>query len=523
MKRIFIIFLCLSFLFSITGVTFAANNIVESPNYKVFLNCNPVNIVDTPVTVNNELMLTDTDLLGILGIKLDSKSAIWDTKKTSLTLIYGTTKLIITMGSNKAKLNNKIVLLNATPTAYKGKKYFPVTTIVQVFGKEAAADIYLKCFYIRNNSDFIKTRLLLEKAVATMNSLDRYKQTNNDRNIYTNLADQTKDESSNSSYFEIDRKNENELYYSESMLLNSVFKYYSYVIGRTEYTNSEFGSGLGAWKREIVSEKSFEDHIAGDDYRNYVNLRDVLYAGLQLTSSTDGKSNILKGNIFPICSFQQHDKEYQKMMVPEIKDGSIEIEISKTTNCITRITNHFCYIDETKQSDYFTDILYDKINDGTNIQLPEYIVNDLKVNPAVAEEPTLSINDSEQTVINNLYDTAQMVAIDGGFKEPYDLSTSEAILFIILKDAKSLESFNKLSDNAIKIFINNCIQDNFGEYLGCSNVHGIVVFDKKKYVSADASYRVDPSKLNLSRYSKAVAVNIVKQNKANNTYENYYK
>lgn len=382
MKRLLLLIPCLVIIISISSFAICAINIKEQPNLKVFNNCNQIKLKDVPIKINNEVLLSDTDLLPIIGIRADTNNAIWDAKKKVLTLKSGKTTVIITMGSNKSKLNNKNIILNSTATIYENKRYLPVASIIHAFNKETALDNILPYFYIRSKVDFDNIKKVLDKSISSMNFLISYRMTENTTSTHINISNKTTYTFENTATTEIDRKNKIYFYQGETELLGTISKYYGYTVNKTSYTNSEyFGDGLGKWKADPITEKSFEDYLAGLDYCNSINTRNVLYAGLKLLTSPDNKSLLLKGNIFPLTKFEQNDKTYMKNYAINAKDGSIEIVIDKATNHITSFTKNFSYLDNaTKQRDYNTLFSFDKFNAIKEIKLPNYIVEDQKKN-----------------------------------------------------------------------------------------------------------------------------------------------
>ncbi|HEX2947584.1 MAG TPA: copper amine oxidase N-terminal domain-containing protein [Clostridia bacterium] len=522
MKRFISVILCGIMLLSLSYTCSAAPIVSEKPDLIIYNDCSQFELKDTPITINNVVLLTDNDIFRILGIKVDNKNITWDAKKKTLAFSSGKVKAIVTIGSVKAIINNKNVTLGLSPLMYKNKRYLPVASIIDAFGKVAVQDDILPRYYIRDKSEFNNIKTILEKSISVMNSLESFKISTKSSYTSLDLVNNVTREGKDSSTADVSRKNQIYFYYSEDDLGGKYFKFYYYNVNKTNYSYSEYDNDPGDWGKKPI--KSFEKELAGSDYRNYINARDSLYAILKLSYTPDNKSLIMNANLFPLNNFQQNDKSWMKSYKKQAKDGSIEIVVDTATNYISKVTVRSVYMDATRRSDSTYGCEYGNFNNISEIKLPDYIVEDQKNNSennvAVADEPALS--DSERDAVDTLEDNSALVAVDGGYSEPYGLKVTEAMLFIILKNKGNYDSFNGLSEYAKKTFINECVQDSYGQYLGCEVVHALVVYDGKKYVSSDAGYDSKPSELVIS-ICNGEAVNPVIQDKSKNTYQNYYK
>jgi len=131
------------------------------------------------------------------------------------------------------------------------------------------------------------------------------------------------------------------------------------------------------------------------------------------------------------------------------------------------------------------------------------------------------LSNDEESKIGDLSSSINKVAVNGAWKHPYNLDVTQAIMFIVIKNQNDFDTFSNLSDNAKKVFINQIVQDNYGEYIGCESVYGLVYFKGKIYTGIITGYNTASENVKLEKYDQGFDITIIVQDKKNNSYKNY--
>jgi hypothetical protein len=499
------------------NVSFAAGKIVESPAIKTFISGKQVKFSSAAVTVNGEVLLNYKDLLVKLGIPNDTKHIILDKSKKNLTIVNGKTKIIMTANAAKAKVNNAAKTLNTAPVLYKNQYYIPVKATVQLLGKKYAWDDTEKSIYIQNTSDYNKVKAILDKAVKSTVAVNRY------------IVETSLDSSSKSSgdtfiskiktVSKIDKKN-------MQMTIDSKFQdavsgdetgfYYIY----NGYLYSKY-SFSDKWEKQLLTKEDYEDMIKQFDISEF-EITDTLYCGLTIEEKPKENKINLKGNVYLHIKGDKNDIEPVSTY--------LEISINKSKGLIIGVTHkHTEYQNYSESEDRSLDsstesYTFRDFNGNFIIEVPD----ESKMEFEEESEGTgdnyepVDIGQGEQAKLDGLKSKVEKLPVDGAWANPYNLDITEAIMFIVLKNQDDLDTFMELSDDAKKAFINDIIQDNYGDYLGCETVYGFVVYDSKAYASVTTGYETAAEVIELQDYSDTPAeIDVVKQDKKTNTYETY--
>lgn len=114
------------------------------------------------------------------------------------------------------------------------------------------------------------------------------------------------------------------------------------------------------------------------------------------------------------------------------------------------------------------------------------------------EEPPVTEASTFKTLTRN----AGYGFIDGYFINEYDLSTTEAMMFIELASEEHLELFNDSSKEAKAAFINDYVQHNWADVVGVDKVYAFVMFDGDVYAKATVEYEMENSAVQVTEYPK---------------------
>lgn len=513
MKKILFLVLTIILTVGLFTVSNAAGAITERPDIKITIDGVTGSYSNTPIIVNGRTLLPLRELLTNLGVSNDDTHILWNGKDNSVTAIKDSTKVYLKVGATKAKINDKEATIEAAPVNYNGRVYIPARFAAEAFNKVVAWDGSAKRIYIRDKTEYNEVKILLDKAITVMNAVKRYKVNIASKTFY--IDSEGKTDGSNISNEQNDKEKMISYYSSPS---GDYGLYESYCANQSYY--SKF-STESEWERNVLTAAEYNDYLTDYDPQNLINPRDVIYAALAIEKDEKKNLTYLKGDVYFLTKSAQ-DTPSSQSDIDNISDTYMEIVIDNSTGYITKIiVKDKCQMSPSGVEPYLADedvtYTYSEINGNFTINLPSLITSNSK-NTIIPVEIVLS--DAEKSIINQLKQSSTFVAVDGLYSNPYGLNNSQAILFNMLKDQAAFDSYNKLSDNAKIVFSNDNAQDREGEYLGCSEVHSIVIFNNKAYTEIITEYGTSSSTLNLIKY-EGKSMQIVIQDKEKNTYKDY--
>lgn len=516
MKRFMqILILTVGIITVFTNVSLAASKVEENATIKVFVSGKQVKFNSVPITINGELLLNANELLASLGIPNDSKHIIVDKSKKNLIIKNGKTSIKMTTNSTKVTVDKSSKLLNSAPIVYRNKYYIPVKSTVQLLDKKFAWDYEQKSIYIQKTSDYNKVKSILDKAIATTKATGKY------------IVDHSHD---SVSYYKDDPWTSKH----ESLGKVDKDKMIMTINGKSEDSHSEPGtrqyyiynnnlytkySYKEKWKKELLSKKDYKEWILNYDVSKF-KISDILYCGLTIQENTKENSIILKGDVYLHINKREYDFEPI--------DTYLEFSINKSNNLISKITHNY---NEYSNSNYFGRYLY---NSKETYEYKDYngdfIVETPDESKMEFEDPKgksdingtpIELSNDEQSKIDALSSSVKKVAVDGAWKHPYNIGITQAIMFIVVKNQSDFDTFTKLSDDAKKVFINQIVQDNYGDYLGCETVYGMIYYNGKVYTDIITGYNTAPENVKLEKNDEGFDITIILQDKKNNTYKEY--
>ncbi|MCR2805552.1 stalk domain-containing protein [Paenibacillus soyae] len=158
------------------------------------------------------------------------------------------------------------------------------------------------------------------------------------------------------------------------------------------------------------------------------------------------------------------------------------------------------YLDD--EARYIGEVFEDKMDgygfikevDGT-IHNEGYWVND----EFYGEDPPPVTEDSK---IKSLSRNSDFTYADGYYENEYDLSNTEAMMFIQLSTEEDLDAFNSLSKENKAKFMNGFVQDRWGHVLGVDNCYVYVMYDEDVYAEATLTYQMADSSVQVAEYPR---------------------
>ena len=518
-KGIILIILCVAAILNFSYISFAAVKVIESPIIKTFVSGKQVKFNSAIITVNGEILINANELLPKLGVPNDSKHIVVDKSKKNLTIINGKINIKMKINSNKAIVDKSTKVMNSTPIIYKDKFYIPVKSTSQLLGMKFAWDDREKSTYIQTADNYNKVKTIVNKAITTTKARNKYSvdyliTTSKDKYTSTNNVDKDKNIMVTKSVF-------------ESQILGT-FGMNFYLFDNLNYTHyilteeqKEKLPDEEEWQRSAYSNKQSYVWINQGDVSKFV-ISDILYCGLTIEDSVKENTIKLKGNVY----LQQREEFLDKIdyNVEPISTYS-EIHINKSKNLITKIYNKYSEYQKKPSTDktfysYEQTYEYKEFNGDFSGDYDDETLDDIKT--ALKETKIYaSEKEAEEAKINDLSSGTDKIFIDGAYNNPYEIKTTEGIMFIIIKNENDFKTFNKLSDNSKKLFINKIIQDNYGDYMASETVFGMVTYNSKIYTLMATINKVAFEKLTLNEFKDGSQIIIVVQDKKNNTYSNY--
>lgn len=517
MKRILRILLLTMFIISIyTDVSFAANLVVECPSIKIFVSGKQVKFKSVPITINGEILLNANELLVNLGIPDDNKHITVDKNKKKIVINSGNYSIKMTTNSAQATVDKSSKVLNTAPIVYKNKYYIPVKSTVQLLDKKFAWDVEQKSVYIQKVSDYNKVKSTLDKAIAATKATDKYI-----ANHLLNTTSYYKDDPSVSKGQSVCKVDKNKMimtinsYYEDSYFGQRTNQHYIF----NSYLYSKYSNEEKWQQKELLSKKDYGEWILNYDVSKF-KISDILYCGLTIKENIKENSIILKGPVY----LHVNKKEYNFEPV----DMYLEFIINKSNNLINKITHNYSEYQDSNYSGRYLytskeTFEYKEYNGAFIVEIPDESKMEFE-DPKGKSDMNVApfeLSNEEESKIGDLSSSINKVAVDGAWKHPYNIDVTQAIMFIVIRNQNDFNTFSNLSDNAQKVFINQIVQDNYGEYIGCETVYGLVYFKGEIYTGIITGYSTAPENVRLEKYDEGFEITIIVQDKKNNSYKNY--
>lgn len=137
-------------------------------------------------------------------------------------------------------------------------------------------------------------------------------------------------------------------------------------------------------------------------------------------------------------------------------------------------------------------------------------------------EDTNNTGLTKQAIFEKLNSSLDILPIDGLFYQPYKLDAKEAKMLFVAKTEDDLKLFNSLSKSEKIEYLNNLVQSNYGDVIGCNPIEASFIYDGKMYYRLNTTYEANINELDLETYKLGMIVNVVEQDTDNVTYRYYY-
>ncbi|MCX7920964.1 MAG: copper amine oxidase N-terminal domain-containing protein [Clostridia bacterium] len=493
----------------------AGNTVKENPDIKIIVDGNLGKYTNPPIISNGRTLLPMVEILTNLGIQNNGKNILWDGKEKSIAITKDSIKIYLKIGSKTAYVNDKAVTIDAAPMIYKGKTYIPASFVAQSLNKKVVWHSNSSTIYIRDEKEFNRIKDILNKAIESTKNVKKYKCEEVEKT--TNKFGNEKEYSYTSkTLHDLDKDNKikHETYrtqHNNGDILETEYYYFN---------NSEYKKFDKAekWTKTIYDESEYELFFNSTNAENIIGINDYVCAGLIADEDLNTRVLTLKGNV---C-FLEPANESNSYTVSQ---AYAEIQIDKETNVINKLliklTATFSPLSPDKlYSSYESTYTYSEFNGNFEVIPPK--VNEADIE-RVVNATSIPLTEAEKSTISTLKSKAQLIPIDGMWDNPYELGSSEAIMFILLKDKADLEAFKSLSDIAKKVLMNDSVQENYGDFIGCETVYAMIVFEAKAYAELQTGYEYNAKDLELHNYDEGEETYVVVQDKDNNTYSDYYE
>jgi len=117
----------------------SASTLVEVPDRKIILEGTPVTFKDVPIAAGGRTLLPLRELVTALGVPNDDDHIMYRSVSGEgqyVTVIYGETRIELTIGKAEAYVNGEKIALDVAPLIYKSRTYIPLRFVAEALGKK---------------------------------------------------------------------------------------------------------------------------------------------------------------------------------------------------------------------------------------------------------------------------------------------------------------------------------------------------------------------------------------------------
>jgi hypothetical protein len=384
-KYLSISFILFILMICFTVPAFAANSsITEMPNVKIIIDGQAGTYENTPINMNNRTLLPLKGILVNLGVKDDNEHIIWNGKEKSVTVLKDSTKIYLKIGSNKATVNDKEIVLDASPVVYKDRTYIPVNFIAQSLEMKVVWDGSSKSVLIREQEGYERIKGIIEKTNNAMNNI---------KNCSGKIDILVSTEQDGMS-FDVDMNMDiaidvlmKKAYMNMKMdmsIINMDIDYY--FSDNTLYMKNPLSE---QWEKSTMSEEEYNKIFDEKANIDILDMSDALCAGLKEFESSNPDEILLKGDVF-LGDLMNMVGENQGTDLSNVMFDKFNVEISLDRNTyrmngIKMVTTYSMFEDATLGADMTIKCQYTDYNSDIDIVVPEDVINNAVENPDLAD------------------------------------------------------------------------------------------------------------------------------------------
>ncbi len=177
MKKLVVVWLIAIGVLTYTGAAYAAEagGILEVPDVKIIMDGRITKYNDVPISVNQNTLLPLRELFNHLGVQ--DENILYDDQKKSVTVTKDQIKIYMEVGSRKAFVNDRPVILNTAPVGYAKNQriYIPFRFAAEALGKKVVWDGSANAILVCDASKYENVRQLLEKSDSAMKQISKCK------------------------------------------------------------------------------------------------------------------------------------------------------------------------------------------------------------------------------------------------------------------------------------------------------------------------------------------------------------
>jgi hypothetical protein len=167
----------------------AATLVTEAPQVRIVIDGVAGEYTDTPIEINDRILLPFRELLTKLGVPNDDDHIIWNEEEESVTVIDGKNEIKLVIGDDEMLLNGEAIKFDVAPYFYanNNRTYVPVRAVSELLNKKILWEDSTTSVYIRNIENYAATIELLKKieAADTLKMVDAKSVSKIDMNIKT--------------------------------------------------------------------------------------------------------------------------------------------------------------------------------------------------------------------------------------------------------------------------------------------------------------------------------------------------
>lgn len=139
---------------------------------------------------------------------------------------------------------------------------------------------------------------------------------------------------------------------------------------------------------------------------------------------------------------------------------------------------------------------------------------------AAANAPAEAVPDEEK-IMAGLQEKLDFLAIDGAAVTPYNMKAKQGLAIFVVKSQEDLQAFQSLRDEHQKLLLNERVQAQWGNFIGCESVRIYLVFNGQRYVESATAYQKQSTTLTLIKFQPGIDTAVIVQDK-DSFYYDYY-
>jgi hypothetical protein len=353
--------------------------ITEVPDRKIILEGVPASYKNVPIAIGGNTMLPLRELFVSLGVPNDDEHIMYkrvSTDERYVTVLYGETRVELTIGKPEAIVNGEKFVLNTAPVIYKNNTYIPVRFIAEALGKKVVWVKESNAVLIIDQKNYENIRQIMNISAEAMANAVKYRM---EMDVAAAVrSDGVKTDIGIKTDARVDKG-------SMSMYMESVIGMFG-----IEMKSGTYYQGNMAYAFDPLTEQWLKTTYAPEEYDRLfeahsgmirMEAEEKLYAGLKMEENEKENELVLSGSTWLTSQFAEAYRQQSGSLVmdgsemPEFGVCSLRFVFDKDTYMLKSYTMETSAVshdeDVTTIIDISSTIRYSEINGEFEIVVPE--------------------------------------------------------------------------------------------------------------------------------------------------------